>query len=203
MAAEQFLTRFTLRCPLGESRITLHAGGAHNLANALAAAAAASAAGATLAEISAGLEDFRPVAGRLQLKPGSAGSWIIDDSYNANPSSVRAGLDVLASLPGRKWLVFGDMGELGGHAAISHADVGAYARRCGVERLFAIGQLTPRTVASFGAGGEWFADAEELVRRLEVELAAGVAVLVKGSRVNRLERVVAALTRTAATAQAG
>jgi UDP-N-acetylmuramoyl-tripeptide--D-alanyl-D-alanine ligase len=202
VAAGQFLTRFTLRCPLGESRITLHAGGAHNLVNAVAAAAAAGAAGATLAEISAGLEDFRPVAGRLQLKAGSAGSWIIDDSYNANPSSVRAGLDVLASLPGRKWLVFGDMGELGGHAASSHADVGAQARRCGVERLFAVGQSTPRTVASFGAGGEWFADAEDLVRRLEVELAAGVTVLVKGSRVNRLERVVAALTQPDAT-QAG
>jgi UDP-N-acetylmuramoyl-tripeptide--D-alanyl-D-alanine ligase len=195
IAAGEFLTRFTLHCPLGELRIRLHAGGAHNLINALGSAAAASAAGATLAEIGAGLEDFRAVAGRLQLKPGSRGSSIIDDSYNANPSSVRAGLDVLGSLPGRKWLVFGDMGELGGHAASSHSEVGAYARRCGVERLFALGTLTPGTVASFGVGGEWFADAESMVRRLEAELAAGVTVLVKGSRVNRLERVVAALTR--------
>jgi len=203
LTEDRFLTRFTLRCPLGEARISLHAGGTHNLVNAVAAAAAASAAGASLAEISAGLEDFRTVAGRLQLKPGSRGSWIIDDSYNANPSSVRAGLEVLASLPGRKWLVFGDMGELGGHAETSHAQVGAEARRCGVERLFALGALTSSTVASFGVGGEWFADADALVRQLEGELAAGVTVLVKGSRSNRLERVVAALTRPATTLQAG
>jgi UDP-N-acetylmuramoyl-tripeptide--D-alanyl-D-alanine ligase len=202
MVGDQFLTTFTLRCPLGEARISLHAGGSHNLVNALAAAAAASAAGATLEEIGAGLEDFRAVAGRLQLKPGRLGSWIIDDSYNANPSSVRAGLEVLATLPGRKWLVFGDMGELGAHAATSHSQVGADARRSGVERVFALGASTPATVASFGAGGEWFADAEALVRRLEVDLGAGVTVLVKGSRVNRLERVVAALTRRDAAATA-
>jgi len=202
IADAEFLSRFTLHCPLGAARITLHAGGAHNVVNALAAAAAASAAGASLAEISAGLADFRPVAGRLQLKAGTGGSWIIDDSYNANPSSVRAGLEVLATLPGRKWLVLGDMGELGLHAQSSHAEAGARARSLGVERLFALGALTPGAVASFGAGGEWFADAEGMIARLQEQLAAGVTLLVKGSRVNRLERVVAALTGAAA-AQAG
>jgi UDP-N-acetylmuramoyl-tripeptide--D-alanyl-D-alanine ligase len=202
-ADDPFLTRFTLQSPLGEARIALHAGGAHNLVNALAAAAAASAAGASLAEIAAGLEDFRPVAGRLQPKAGKRGGWIIDDSYNANPSSVRAGLGVLASLPGRKWFVFGDMGELGSHAAASHAEVGAHARSSGVERLFALGSLTPATVASFGAGGEWFANAESLIARLVAELPAGVTVLVKGSRVNQLERVVAALTSHVADARDG
>jgi UDP-N-acetylmuramoyl-tripeptide--D-alanyl-D-alanine ligase len=190
----EFQTRFTLTCPLGQTPIRLRAAGAHNLVNALAAAAAASGAGASLADIGAGLADFRAVSGRLQLKAGRRGSWIIDDSYNANPDSVRAGLDVLARAAGAKWLVFGDMGELGSYTEASHADVGVYARERGVERLFALGSQTPRTVASFGAGGEWFADADALLARIDAQLAAGVTVLVKGSRVNRLERVVAALT---------
>jgi len=190
----EFVTRFSLVCPLGEAPVTLRAGGVHNLANALCAAAAATAAGAAITDIVEGLKGFHAVKGRLQLKPGKRGSWIIDDSYNANPNSVRAGLGVLRSLGGAKWLVFGDMGELGAHSEASHADAGRYARECGVERLFALGSLTPRTVASFGAGAEWFADADALVRRLEAELRLGVTVLVKGSRVNRLERVVQALT---------
>jgi UDP-N-acetylmuramoyl-tripeptide--D-alanyl-D-alanine ligase len=190
---DEFVTRFILECPLGEATVTVHAGGVHNLLNALCAAAAASAAGASLGQIVAGLERFRAVSGRLQLKAGRRGSRIIDDSYNANPNSVRAGLDVLRSLPGVKWLVFGDMGELGAHREASHTDIGGYARECGVERLFALGSLTPRTVMSFGAGAEWFADAESLVRRIEAELRPGVTVLIKGSRVNRLEKVVQAL----------
>jgi UDP-N-acetylmuramoyl-tripeptide--D-alanyl-D-alanine ligase len=193
-----FVTRFLLRCPVGERPIRLHAGGAHNIVNALAAAAAASAAGASLEEIGAGLEDFRAVAGRLQLKAGARGSWIIDDSYNANPSSVRAGLEVLRALSGRTWLVLGDMAELGDHTRGSHAEIGEFARDCGVERLFATGAASAHAVASFGAGGEWFADAEGLITRLEPLLTAGVTVLVKGSRVNRLERVVRALLAVAA-----
>jgi len=189
----EFVTRFTLISPLGEAPVALHAGGAHNLINALCAAAAASAAGASITQIVAGLERFRAVSGRLQLKAGRHESWIIDDSYNANPSSVRAGLEVLRSVPGPKWLVFGDMGELGAHTEASHTEVGTYARQCGVERLFAIGTWTPRTVESFGSGAEWFADAELLVRRIEAELRPGTTVLIKGSRVNRLERVVRAL----------
>ena len=195
-----FVTRFTLRTAEGSTPVVLHAGGTHNLVNALAAAAAAGAAGATLADMQCGLAEFRAVSGRLQLKPGAAGSWIIDDSYNANPDSVRAGLDVLGALAGSKWLVFGDMGELGAHAEASHTEVGAYARARGIERVFALGRSTPGTVASFGAGGEWFADADALLRRLAPLLTAGVTVLVKGSRVNRLERVVAGLTAAGAGA---
>ena len=190
----EFATRFTLECPLGRRPITLKAGGAHNIANALAAAAAASAAGASLEEIALGLADFRAVAGRLQLKPGVRDSWIIDDSYNANPSSVRAGLEVLRSLPGATWLVLGDMAELGEYAEDSHAHMGAYARDCGIKRLFAVGPQSSRAVETFGSGAEWFADADSLTRRLQAELAPGVTVLIKGSRVNRLERVVQALT---------
>jgi UDP-N-acetylmuramoyl-tripeptide--D-alanyl-D-alanine ligase len=189
----EFATRFDLVCPLGERSILLKAGGAHNILNALAAAAAASAAGATLDEIEAGLADFRPVSGRLQLKAGLRDSWIIDDSYNANPSSVRAGLEVLRELSGATWLVLADMAELGEHTADSHALMGSYARECGVTRLFAMGTQSSRAVETFGAGGEWFSDIDALIRRLQAELAPGVTVLVKGSRVNRLERVVRAL----------
>jgi UDP-N-acetylmuramoyl-tripeptide--D-alanyl-D-alanine ligase len=189
----EFATRFTLVCPLGERAILLKAGGTHNIANALAAAAAATAAGASLEEVALGLADFRAVAGRLQLKAGRNGSWLIDDSYNANPSSVRAGLEVLRSLPGPTWLVLADMAELGEHAADSHAELGDTARAGGVARLFALGPLSSRAAATFGAGGECFADAESLIDRLRAELEDGVTVLIKGSRINRLERVVQAL----------
>jgi UDP-N-acetylmuramoyl-tripeptide--D-alanyl-D-alanine ligase len=190
----EFATRFTLICPMGERAIMLKAGGAHNIGNALAAAAAASAAGASLEDIALGLADFRAVAGRLQLKAGTRGSWIIDDSYNANPSSVRAAMEVLRSLTGTTWLVLGDMAELGESSQDSHAHIGSYARDCGIKRLFAMGPLSSRAVETFGSGGEWFADADSLTRRLQAELAPGVTVLIKGSRINRLERVVQALT---------
>jgi UDP-N-acetylmuramoyl-tripeptide--D-alanyl-D-alanine ligase len=190
----EFATRFTLVCPLGERAVMLKAGGAHNIGNALAAAAAASAAGASLDDIALGLADFRAVSGRLQLKAGTRGSWIIDDSYNANPSSVRAGLEVLRSLSGATWLVLGDMAELGESSQDSHAHIGSYARDCGVKRMFAVGPLSSRAVETFGPGGEWFADSDSLTRRLQAELSPGVTVLIKGSRINRLERVVQALT---------
>jgi UDP-N-acetylmuramoyl-tripeptide--D-alanyl-D-alanine ligase len=190
----EFATRFTLICPLGERAVMLKAGGAHNIGNALAAAAAASAAGASLEDITTGLADFRAVSGRLQLKAGTRGAWIIDDSYNANPSSVRAAMEVLRSLSGPTWLVLGDMAELGEVSHDSHAHIGSYARDCGIKRLFAMGPLSSRAVETFGPGGEWFADAESLTRRLQAELTPGVTVLIKGSRINRLERVVQALT---------
>jgi UDP-N-acetylmuramoyl-tripeptide--D-alanyl-D-alanine ligase len=195
----RFATRFKLECPLGLSAVALQAGGAHNISNALAAAAAAAAAGASLEDIVSGLADFRAVAGRLQLKAGLRDSWIIDDSYNANPSSVRAGLDVLRSLPGPAWLVLADMAELGAHSADSHAELGRYARECRIARLFALGPESTRAVETFGTGGEWFADADALTRRVQAEIAPGVTVLVKGSRVNRLERVVQALLGGAAS----
>src|SRR5260221_8361204 len=158
----EFATRFLLSCPLGQRAITLRTGGAHNISNALAAAAAASAAGASLEEIALSLADFRAVTGRLQLTAGAPGSWIIDDSYNANPSSVRAGLEVLRSLPGTTWLVLGDMAELGEFAEDSHAHMGAYARDCGIKRLFAVGPQRSRAVETFGFGAEWLADTDSM-----------------------------------------
>src|SRR6202043_2529107 len=104
------------------------------------------------------------------------------------------GLEVMRSLPGAAWLVLGDMAELGEFAEDSHAHMGGYARECGVKRLVAVGPQGPRAAETFGAGAEWFADAESLIRRLQAELAPGVTVLIKGSRVNRLERVVQAIT---------
>ena len=201
---EGFLTHFTLVCPLGSTAIGLHMGGRHNVANALAAAAAAA----------AGLGAIRAVAGRLQFKRALSGAWIIDDSYNANPSSMRAGIEVLAELEGTKWLVIGDMAELGDYAPAAHTEVGEFARAHGVERLFAMGALAKLAVDSFGAGAQWFPDAQSLANAVVRALAAsvggaaagphptaaagwgppaaasGVRLLIKGSRVNRLERVV-------------
>jgi UDP-N-acetylmuramoyl-tripeptide--D-alanyl-D-alanine ligase len=130
----------------------------------------------------------------------AGGAWIIDDSYNANPSSVQAGIDVLAQLDGQRWLVFADMGELGDYATESHRQVGVRARAAGIERLFATGTLAQLAVESFGPGASWFADTRALAAALGAELSAlgpescaAVRMLVKGSRFNRLEHVVAAL----------
>jgi UDP-N-acetylmuramoyl-tripeptide--D-alanyl-D-alanine ligase len=193
LGVEGFLTRFELSSPLGRAQIQLHLGGRHNVANALGAAAAAAAAGASLEHIVAGLAAVRPVPGRLQLKQAACGAWIIDDSYNANPSSVRAGIEVLAAIEGRRWLVLGDMAELGEFAADAHSQLGAFAREHGIERLLATGSLAGLAVERFGSGGQWFPDTEALTRELLRAVTANVRLLVKGSRVNRLERVVGAL----------
>jgi UDP-N-acetylmuramoyl-tripeptide--D-alanyl-D-alanine ligase len=195
---EGFLTHFELSSPLGSAAIELHMGGRHNVANSLAAAAAAAAAGASLEHIVAGLGAVRAVAGRLQFKKSTSGAWIIDDSYNANPSSVRAGIEVLAELDGSKWLVLGDMAELGEFAQVSHTQIGEFARAHGIERLYATGALAKLAVESFGPGAQWFPDTQALSYALTLELGAAgpaVRVLVKGSRVNRLERVVDALVQ--------
>jgi UDP-N-acetylmuramoyl-tripeptide--D-alanyl-D-alanine ligase len=162
--------------------------------NALCAAAAAVAAGAELSDVRAGLATMRPVPGRLQFKTAPSGAWIVDDSYNANPSSMKAGIEVLANVDARRWLVMGDMGELGDFADESHSDIGRFARNHRIDRLFATGRLSALSVEAFGAGGEWFADTESLARAVNAELTREVCVLVKGSRSNRLERVVDALT---------
>ena len=196
-----FRTHFRLTAPAGSAAIQLAVGGAHNVANALAAAAAAASAGASLEHIAAGLAAVRAVPGRLQFKQGASGAWLIDDSYNANPSSVRAAIEVLGSLAGRRWLVLGDMAELGEFAHAAHSEIGEFARAHGVERLYATGALAARAVDSFGAGAQWFPDAAALTAALSTELGrAGpeVRLLIKGSRVNRLERVVDALAADSA-----
>jgi UDP-N-acetylmuramoyl-tripeptide--D-alanyl-D-alanine ligase len=189
----RFVTHFELCTPQGEIAIELGLAGQHNVSNALGAAAAAVAAGATLTHVATGLAQMRAVSGRLQLRQASCGASVIDDSYNANPSSVEAAIDVLASMAGNRWMVFGDMGELGAFTADAHRDIGRYARSHGVSRLFCIGASSELTAQEFGTAAEWFTDIDSLIARLETELGAGTTLLVKGSRMNRLERVVMAL----------
>lgn len=195
--ASGFHVEFELAAPEGKRPATLALGGLHNLRNALGAAAAASAAGASLEQIVAGLAEARAVAGRLELKPALNGAFLVDDSYNANPSSLKAGLDAFASLGGRRWLVLGDMLELGAGVDELHAEVGRYARQAGIERLLTVGRHSPAAVAAFGPGGQSYESVDALVAEARRALEPGVAVLIKGSRANRLERVSAALGRTA------
>ncbi|MDE2119807.1 MAG: UDP-N-acetylmuramoyl-tripeptide--D-alanyl-D-alanine ligase [Betaproteobacteria bacterium] len=182
-------SEIVLATPAGEARATLAIPGLHNVRNALAAAACAHAAGIPAAAIGAGLSAFRPYTGRLQVKTTAAGATLIDDSYNANPDSVRAAIDVLASCPGPTALVLGDMGEVGAQGPAFHAEVGRYAKEKGVGMLFALGSATPDAVKAFGHGAEHFDDVEKLMRK-KIEAQT---ILVKGSRFMKMERVVAAL----------
>jgi UDP-N-acetylmuramoyl-tripeptide--D-alanyl-D-alanine ligase len=181
----------------GTMTVELRAPGRHNVSNALAAIAATTAAGAGIDAVRDGLRAFRPVAGRLQTRAGPAGAAVIDDSYNANPDSVRAAIAVLAKARGERWLVLGDMGEVGDAGPAFHREIGEYARAAGIDRLLTAGPLTVNTVAAFGPGAEHFPDIDALVDALRRELAAGhptsTTILVKGSRFMRMERVVAAL----------
>ncbi len=168
--------------------------GRHNVANALAAAAACLATGLDARDIVGGLESFTGVRGRLQYLDGPGGSRIIDDAYNANPSSFRAAIEVLASAPGTRVLVMGDMAELGEDAEQMHADTGRAARDAGIDRLFTRGPLSAHAAAAFGSDAQCFDDVDQLVSELRPLLMPGVTVLVKGSRSARMEQVVAALT---------
>lgn len=185
-----FGSALTLVMPDATLDIALKVPGEHNVMNALAAAAAALALDVSHRSIVAGLTNFSGVRGRLQRKPALHGSTFIDDTYNANPDSVRAALEVLARQPGRKLLVLGDMAELGDDAAAMHAQIGRSARAGGVDRLLALGDLTRETVAAFGPGGMHFERIQELLAELENELTPDTTVLVKGSRFMQMERVV-------------
>ncbi len=173
--------------------VRLHVAGEHNQRNALAAAAAAVALGIPLGTIAEGLEDFEGVAGRLRSYEGHAGATIIDDTYNANPDSVRAAIDVLKSRRGKRLLVLGDMGELGEAAAEMHGEVGVYAQNANLDGVFALGKLTESTVMAMGASGWHFDSIDELVDEVLPQLNANATVLVKGSRFMKMERVVAKL----------
>jgi UDP-N-acetylmuramoyl-tripeptide--D-alanyl-D-alanine ligase len=188
---EEFGARISVLTSQGEFAAKLQVPGEHNARNALAATAAAVALGVPLEKIASGLEKFGGVAGRLQRKAARHGAVLIDDTYNANPSSMRAALEVLARAQGQRIFVMGDMGELGEDAARFHAEIGTVARRSGIQRLLALGELSREAVREFGAGAQHFADAESLCAELNNELAAGTTVLVKGSRFMKMERVVA------------
>lgn len=189
-ALKPLSSEIVVRTPEGEARVDLAIPGLHNVRNALAAAACAHAAGVPVAAIGKGLEAFRPYAGRMQAKRTTGGATLIDDSYNANPDSVRAAIDVLAACPAPTVLVLGDMGEVGAQGPQFHREVGAYARRRGIGALYALGEASREAVAAFGEGARHFASPEDL----QAALPAAATVLVKGSRFMRMERVVAALT---------
>lgn len=182
---------FILHSPLGEIEIQLAIPGAHNISNALAAAACAVTAGADLVSVAAGLAAMAAAPGRMENKPGIHGARIIDDSYNANPGSVKAAIDALVAMPGEHLLVLGDMAELGTNEKTMHREIGAYARNAGIDRLFTTGVLSAETGSAFGEGSEHFADKAALSAALSEQLNSAVAVLVKGSRSAAMEDVVA------------
>ncbi len=184
----------------GNATVRMQAPGRHNASNALAASAAALAIGVPLPAVVRGLEAFRPVAGRLVLRRARDGALIIDDTYKANPDSVRAAIDVLGEMLGAKWLALGDMGEVGAQGPAFHREIGAYARAAGIDRLFTVGTLATDAAAAFGAEAEHHASVEALAMHLAHAARSGTTLLVKGSRFMRMERIVAAL---AGEAQAG
>ncbi len=178
-------------------RIALRVPGEHNARNALAAMACAHALAVSPEAMKAGLEAFGGVKGRLQRKPALFGATLLDDTYNANPDSVKAALEVLKTLPGRHVLVLGDMGELGAQGAALHAGIGLAARASGVTRLLALGEQSVEAVRAFGAGAMHFERVEELLAEVENLLAPDVTVLVKGSRFMQMERVVKSFVEAA------
>ena len=191
--AKDGTTNFTLKMPAGEVIIELQSMGEHNVKNALAAAAAAYAVNVPIDKIKLGLEQAEPVERRMIRKNGYNNAIIIDDSYNANPESMRAAMQLLIKGDGEKILVIGDMGELGAMAQQAHWDLGLEAKALGIKNLYAIGELTRETVKAFGVGSYHFANLEELINAVRQELKFDVTVLVKGSKINHLWEVVEGL----------
>lgn len=184
------LTRFLLHLDDTVVPVSLPLAGRHNVRNACAAAAIATFLGIDADDIASALAGVQAVGGRLQSLPGRNGAALYDDSYNANPLSVVAAAEFLAALPGRAWMVLGDMKELGADEEQLHADVGTRLREAGIERLFATGDLCRYAVEAFGEGAVWCADVNDLGVRVQEELASDCNVLVKGSRSMRMERVI-------------
>ena len=185
-----------VQTPAGALAFALHIAGLHNVKNSLAAIACTLAAGVPLEPIARGLEVFEPVKGRSRALSGTVAGHeytLVDDTYNANPDSVRAAIDVLADLPGPRLLVLGDMGEVGDQGPQFHAEAGDYAKALGIEALFTLGELSQATAVHFGAGRH-FADIDSL-KEATLEILPGCnSILVKGSRFMKMERVVEAIT---------
>lgn len=181
--------------PAGAVHFTLQVAGRHNVKNALAATACALAVGVPLPSIAQGLSAFLPVQGRsrsMQINlPGHA-LTLIDDTYNANPDSMKAAIDVLAELPGPRLLVMGDMGEVGDQGPRFHAEAGSLARSSGIDMLFTLGEQSEKANEAFGAGRH-FSTMETLMAAVLAELSGSASVLVKGSRFMKMERVIQAI----------
>lgn len=181
-----------LHTPAGGAPIALHMAGEHNVRNALAAATCALAAGAPLEAIQRGLEAFRAVKGRSELKRDAAGRLLVDDSYNANPDSVRAAIELLAAMPGESWLILGDMGEVGNDGPAFHREVGAYAAQQGIAHFWTAGTAARDAAAAYGPRARAFDTTAALIAALQ-EQPRAAQTLVKGSRFMKMEQVVAAL----------
>lgn len=180
-----------IHTPVGPTSFQLHMAGKHNLHNALAAATAALAAGASLKAIEQGLTTFRPVSGRCQHQKMIVGSQtvdLIDDTYNANPDSVRAAIDLLTTLPGPRGLILGDMGEVGESGPAFHTEIGEYAAASDIAQVWTVGDLSQHTAQAF-AGARYFPSMEALLNELQ-QWPACASVLVKGSRFMKMERIV-------------
>ena len=184
---------FKLSTPAGIIDIAIPLLGLHNIMNAMAATACALALEIDLKLIKQGLEMMQPVKGRLEMKKGLNDSRIIDDTYNANPASLTAAIQAISVFNGRRWLVLGDMGELGAQSENFHTDAGSIARENKFEKIFTTGSLSQLAVQSFGKGGKHFSSMEMMIEYLKKEITADVTLLVKGSRAMQMERVVTAL----------
>lgn len=198
-SASEFGSELQVKVKEHSFTVKLQAAGVHNVRNALAAIACCLAIGVHRKAIVRGLEDFVPVAGRLQKKQGRQGAVVIDDTYNANPDSVRAAIDVLAQSAAPRTLVLGDMGEVGQEGRQFHIEIGAYARGRGIENMLTLGELAQHASLAFGARARHCEDIATLQQAAEALAVAGATVLVKGSRFMKMERVVQQLTGTAGT----
>jgi UDP-N-acetylmuramoyl-tripeptide--D-alanyl-D-alanine ligase len=190
---EAFVTSFDLVTTVGTVDIILKLAGQHNVVNALAATAAGLALGLSLKQIKQGLESVKPVTGRLQPLVSRLGNIVIDDTYNANSASLKAGLDVLANFTGKPWLVLGAFGELGPDSPKIHEEMGGFIKACGVVRLLAVGEDSKNTVQAFGSGATFFEKQQDLIDALKQELTGDETILIKGSRAQHMENVAAAL----------
>ncbi len=188
-----FVTTFELVTALGMVNIILNLAGQHNVVNALAATAASLALGLDLKQIKQGLESVKPVTGRLQPLVSRLGNIVIDDTYNANSASLKAGLDVLTNFTGKPWLVLGAFGELGPDSPKMHEEMGVFIKARGVVRLLAVGADSKNTVQAFGKGATFFEKQQDLIDVLKQELKGDETILIKGSRAQHMENVAAAL----------
>jgi len=193
IAETGFVTPFTVNALGQRHPMMLALAGRHNIANALAAIAAGLALDIDLATMARGLGKMRPVTGRLQLWRTRQGAWLIDDSYNANPASLHAALDVLRHCPGEHWVALGAFGELGPDSVAIHADLGDALRRAGVTRLWATGEDARWTAERFGKGGTYYQEQSALIDALSAALTGNETLLIKGSRAQQMERVAGAL----------
>jgi len=190
---ETGMTGFSLHTPAGFESVNMSLAGRHNVLNSLAAAACCIAIGLPLDDIKRGLENMSAVHGRMQMLYTKAGARIFDDTYNANPASLNAGLGVLSSYPGKRWLILGDMGELGDYSEDLHRHAGEAAREHGIERIYALGDFSRYTVEGFGSGARHFHEVDKLLESVKSDLVPDVTLLVKGSRFMAMDRVVRSL----------